>query len=197
MSSQLTITTLSSGMYSIRLLDPEPNESPEDICWHNMNIADVSHDIKIFIFTIKSWFKLNPGKNYQDLEIELRKRNFNTDLIASKRNITIDSKIKLPNKQVIIYDGYECIIACLAREKAEQELLTYWPSYDNNFLKLPFAGELVTDSDNIFYYLVLHHNISITARDMEVSELIINNSKKIVVCQSARKYWQNMVQKCL
>src|SRR5437868_10173808 len=69
-------------MLKTELLSPLGIETKLDICWHNLLMADKFHNIKYFTISVISWFKLNRNKNYQDLEKELRRRDFNTLLIA-------------------------------------------------------------------------------------------------------------------
>ena len=80
-------------MYRIILTDPSTNESPNDILFHNMASADKNYDLNVFIGASNAYFKQNPSKNFQDLEKELRKRDFNTHIIA----VPVPS---LPPKQI-------------------------------------------------------------------------------------------------
>ncbi len=110
-----------------------------------MKIADDNKCLDIFLGASNGWFKSNPGKSFQDLEKELRQRNFNTHVIAIKPREF--PGVTLKHVHDVFHQGtgsekplWEAIISCRPREKALEELLTHSSSYKENFEKLPLAG---------------------------------------------------------
>ena len=126
-------------------LDPLNVESAVDIAWHNIEIADQNLNLKVFIGASLGWLKANPDKNYQDLEKELRERNFNTHLIAINNPNIPNTKLQLPNSDVLA--EYQCIMSCRPPKDAVTELLQHSKSYEENFDKLKLSGNLYSNKD--------------------------------------------------
>ncbi len=114
-------------MIKTKLYNPMDNETTDQICWHNLTIADKYYDSQFFIAATKGWFEFNSGKNYQDLEKELREKKLNTHIIARPTN-----------------DNYECIISCKPYKYASEELLQYSNSYEENFKNL---GKIINNQN--------------------------------------------------
>lgn len=167
-------------MQKISLIDPSPNDSPEQICWHNLKISDEFYNLNYFIYAAIGWLKLNPTKNYQDLEKELRERNFNTHLIAKKPQI----------KQNI---DYECIFSCRPKQLALEELLKEWPSYEENFNNLSKAESMkVTNIDNKDSSIQ-----KLNETQINEYELLSQNKKKILIEKIlANNYLKEIVEIC-
>lgn len=129
----------------IKVIEPS-NPNPFDICWNNLKEADTNYCLEIFCAAAEGWSKLNPTKNYQDFEKELRDKNFNTYLIAGKPKIYPGLKLlNLQNNQIC---QYECIYSCRPKSFALQELLEHWPTYKENFNNLSNSGRFVADHIN-------------------------------------------------
>jgi hypothetical protein len=121
--------------------------NPEETVWHNLKTADEILNLPYFCASAMAWIKINPTKNYKDLEIELRKKQYNTHLIA-KGN-------KIPNSFIFLRKDddhskykYACIFSCRSPPKALNELLETWQSYEDNLNALEFAGQVVLNDDN-------------------------------------------------
>lgn len=143
-------------MYNIEYEPVDDYENATDIAFHNMKIGDDIHHLNTFIGGQSGYFFANPSKTFQDLERELRDRNFNTHLIAM--NPPNKDKFKYilgtpHNKSDNVEYKYECITSCRPKEYALKELLESWDSYEANFEALQYAGTVIVDDkkakDNI------------------------------------------------
>jgi hypothetical protein len=123
-------------MNSIHFEDPSSSDDEESILWHNMKICDDIHNLRLFISCSMGWVRLNPEKNMQDLESELRKRNFNTHLYAKEIPRNSQYTLKLNSKNC----DYECIFSCRPAKLALEEVLKFHDTYDTNFEKLANSG---------------------------------------------------------
>lgn len=128
-------------MYKITYNDVSPTEDPSEIAFHNMKVGDEMLNLNVFIGGQLGWIMANPTKNFQDLEKELRKRNFNTHLIARKVSAELTNyKLTLHGKDDPTEYLYECISSCRPKKYAMEELLKEWKSYDENLEALKYAG---------------------------------------------------------
>ena len=80
----------------------EPNARKEDVIWDNLKETDKNLDLNLFAHCCGAWLKFYPKKTFQDLEKELRKRCFNTHLIAGSE-IHPNMKLSEGCKYVVIY----------------------------------------------------------------------------------------------
>lgn len=130
-------------------------DTEEEIVWSNLKVCDAIQNPALFGFCASAWLRINPAKNYQDLERELRERTFDTHLIAVDNlnqfrlgSVEPHSPDLKDVKNAIYQNGkwveveYSCIFSCRPVPFAMEELLTYWPSYDDNFARLPRAGHM-------------------------------------------------------
>jgi hypothetical protein len=129
------------------------NMTESDIAWHNLKTSDDSFQLSCFISSIIGWLKINSTKNLQDLEKELRDKNFNTHLIARKllsKDVDDGMKLGLPKRNDNVDYKYECLISCRPKEDAINELLKEYESYEDNFANLNACGmlEIISDTDN-------------------------------------------------
>lgn len=132
----------------LRTETPSPSLSEIEIAWANMRVSDQHLHLSTFVSAALGWLKANDGeKNYQDLEKELRKRDFSTHIFASsKRETGFD--ILLPfskNEQKPNFYIYEAFFSCRPPPFAMKELLTHSTSYQENFDKLKYSGTLITN----------------------------------------------------
>lgn len=140
-------------MYQFTYEQVNENDNPTEIAFHNMKVGDDVHNLGLFIGGQSGYFNANPDKTFQDLELELRERNFNTHLIAKHPSVdTTSGKFILGMRQSngkITTDGYiyECITSCRPRNYALEEVLQTWKTYEENFEALKEAGTvMVTNS---------------------------------------------------
>lgn len=181
-------------MQTTEFVDPLPTETKEDVCWHNLRIADDNHDLKLFIFAAMGWFKLHPTGSYQDLERELRTKSFQTHLIASHKRLA-NTKLYLPNLETKTEAKYECIYSCRPSPYALRELLTHWPTHEENFVRLKEAGVIVSDNSSTDSSSEIK---KLSSSEMSVSELISNNLKKIVVQKiTTEEFMAELEEKCM
>jgi hypothetical protein len=171
--------------------DVKDFEDKTEVAFHNMKIADNLHSLQIFIYGQMGYFNANPTKTYQDLELELRKRNFNTHLIAKlppKNTDKVHYKIAMPkieNDQTEY--KFECITSCRPKEYAIKELLESWNSYEENFEALKVSG-IICVSDPI------DKNKSVGSQDLSES---CDKSQKIIMTEKAdpmTKMQENLVR---
>lgn len=127
----------------------EINET--ELSFENMKMAESVFNLQLFLGAQQGYFKANPNNTFQDLENELRRRNFNTHLIAKNPINKLDTnmyKLGMPEKKDDnkIYK-YECITSCRPNEHALNELLQTWNSYKENFEALSHAGNIIICSE--------------------------------------------------
>ena len=133
------------------------------ISFENMKEADKTFNLKLFCSAVDGYFSANPTKNFQDLESELRKHNFNTHIIAKSIN-NINLK-------------YEAIISCKPKDLAIDELLSYWKSYDENFEVLKYVTTITTEKS----YLIDDKSIVHFIESFDQFQLISINKLKATV----------------
>jgi len=122
----------------------ETDEDPIEVAYNNLKIADMLHNLELFTYAKIGYFKNFPHHTPQDLERYLRFNNFSTYLIATKPRPPngINYKLaRIDNTEC----RYECIISC--HQYAMRELLENWPSYNDNFDALHYAGDIVLLDD--------------------------------------------------
>lgn len=139
-----------------------------EVAFSNMKHAEDQFDLHHFIAAQIGYFFANPTKTYQDLESELRKRNYNTHLIAKPPSTKMTHCV-LGNHvthEPCVDIKYECIISCRPKEYALAELLESWPTYEANYEALLSAG-----------ILTMTHNTIVDSSNPE--KIIINNDANL------------------
>jgi len=137
-------------MLKVEICPPNPTETLEQICEHNLRQADIHYHLAHFIASSMAWFKLRPGATYQDLETYLRGGKFNTYLIARKYDVmpTGTKFVRPPGMRSDTPVQFECIYSCRPAPHALNELIEVNETYEENFLKLGSAGMLGVDDLN-------------------------------------------------
>ncbi len=113
---------------------------PLEVAWANLTVADKELQLDVFASASMAWLAVNSTSTYQDLEAELRKRNFVTHLIAVPNRFPA-FPLRVPNKsntQCV----FECLTSCRPHPFAMKELLTHSTSYEENFAKLAVSGSV-------------------------------------------------------
>lgn len=177
-------------------IDPTADETPEQICCHNLTIADKYLNLQFMIASSMGWLKLNPTKNYQDLEMEFRSKNFNTHLLACKPKDIPNTHLGLHKDSDSTKYEYECIFSCRPKEYAIKELLQHWPNYEDNLAKLDKAGSIIANSDN--NEIADNKDIKkLNENEKDSIQLISENKKKIsVTAVSAENYLNELIDMC-
>lgn len=180
---------------------------PTEVAFHNMKIGESVYNLNIFIGGQSGYFKANPNKNYQDLEKELRERNFTTHIIAKSppAKSDLDYKLDMPeNKSSSLYPvveyKYEAIISCRPYNAALKELLQSWPSYEENFKALEFAGVIVLYEEGKKQVADITNNINENGDTVKLIKsndpvhLIAENKVKVkITTVPAEEIMQNVV----
>ncbi len=138
-------------MYKIDYDPVADTDIPTEIAFHNMKMAEKVFNLKSFIGGQAGYFEANPGKTFQDLEKELRNRNFSTHIIAKTppNKSTLNYKLGIPGITENNEFKYEAIISCRPSDLALKELLLSWSSYEENFNALLNAGMIyLIDNDS-------------------------------------------------
>jgi len=132
----------------VELSKPPDTMEPVDVAWANMKVADQTHNLEWFIGGAMGWLRANRDRkvNYQLLETELRKRDFETHLIARKPTLT-GCSLHIPYGLSPELMDYECIMSCRPRQYAISEMLESAASYEENWARLAFAGTVMQDPD--------------------------------------------------
>jgi hypothetical protein len=163
---------------NMQLVLPNEDTTMEEICWHNMKQCDDAKHLTFFSASTQAWFKLNPTMSYQDLETELRKREFDTHIIAAPNNGHVKYDLGRyydPNAKNINYTHYP-IISCRPKEHALKELANYHPSYEHNYRKLDKVGDIM----NVHAFMPINEDDKL--------EKIVTHERKIYVELVACKY---------
>jgi len=135
-------------MKCIELREPSQEMTQEQLFWNNLKTADDLLNFNLFGTVLLNYFKINPGHTFQDLEKELRQRNFNTHLFASE----MDENVKKTHSLVDPSDEkprpidelrYYCIASCTQKENSIEQLKARNTTYDENFEKLKYTGRLM------------------------------------------------------
>lgn len=178
-------------------------EFTEENIWHNIKMIDPYYKLDIMAMIMGSYYKFHgQNTNPRILELELRKNNLNTGLIA------IDWKsdphyVKLFNegkchfvkkKYQYMYKNnsmqnvdqehladYVVIISCRSRKDVMTETLMHHSSMEENLEKLEEAGEIVlrTNDQNEMNDCLLATDIKID--DSDVNHHIQNGTKLLQI----------------
>lgn len=125
----------------------------EEICWRNLKEADDHLNLKIFCMAALGWLKSQNGeKTYQDLEKELRKRNFKTMIFASSKRITGLDLVLPFSKTKHNSLEFEAMFSCRPPPFAMEEVLKHSSTYEENLEKLANAGSFFSDGKNLDIY---------------------------------------------
>lgn len=140
-------------------------EPTEENYWENLKRCDEYNNLQNMLMVLHRYFKLegNEDKTPRDLELELRKRNFNFGLIACEKDSDPNVKRKYDNGEIkfiktkyifgknkIELDKvedhhiakYNVIVSCRPRKYVIQETLENSSSIEENLEKLENAGEI-------------------------------------------------------
>lgn len=154
-------------------IEPESNETKEDIVLHNIKISDEYKNTESLIYSFMGWFINDDTRTFQDLEKLLRDNNLDTHLIAKKIDacdIPEGTKITIPNNNVLNeeYGFFNNILltSCRPKQEALDELMKYHKSYEENFKELRRTGSIFKTNE-----LLTH------AQDEGIKD-IINCTKK-------------------
>lgn len=180
----------------MKLINPEPDENEESICLYNLKMADKHHNLSSFVSASMGWFKLNPTKNYQDLELFFRKNNFDSHLYAIKPRVP-DSILGINGKTNNKYI-YECIFSCRPKKYALKEVLEYWPNYKENLHQLKFAGSIILNEKGEEKIKEIPNTGKIDDMQIDTYNLISLNLKKIIFENlSINEYLENLNTSCV
>lgn len=168
----------------IKLVDPT-TETKEEICFHNLKVADRYYQLNLFIASSFGWFRLHPDKNYQDFEEFLRANQMNTHLIAA--NPTIDKTLYSLSGEPA---EFEALFSCRPPSIALKELLTHSSSYEENFAKLLKAGTLKLKSTDE----KIENVEMFSEKEMDDTSLLINLKKKILIQEIPIADYFNMIR---
>ena len=138
-------------MIKINYKNPEEHETSEDIARANIIISDKFKKGDYLVMSCTSWLKLDPKRDYQDLEQLLRYLDLDSHVIASPiKTIPENLEINHPNGS-IPSEPFEYVIkiACRPKEEAIKELLLTHPNYEENFDCLKKTGCLMVKKTNL------------------------------------------------
>ena len=136
-------------MIKINYKEPEQTESREDVAQYNIKICDQYKKADYLELSCIAWLKIDPIRDYQDLEKLLRFMNLNSYVIAqSVQLIPIGLEISRPNKletnetnlQIDNKLEYVARIICMSKEDSLKELLKHHTTYEENFECLKKTG---------------------------------------------------------
>ena len=119
----------------IELLNPSPMESKESIMWHNLKLADQTHNYNLVPSIAMAWLKLNPNNNLQDFEKVLRDNKLDTYLYAMPQKTP--GRLKLRENDMNMY-LYECGFCC--QKDALDEIIKIHGTYEKSFNLLKDVG---------------------------------------------------------
>jgi hypothetical protein len=166
--------------------DVKNDETPADVVWHNIKLADERYNLQLFLAAAGGWFHLYPEKGFQDLERELRQRNMKTHLFAAKP--TLQAKYKLMNPQKEFDTGleFECMYSCRPAPHALKEVLQHSSSYEENFEKLAKSG-YITLSDEKAKDVSNSDKVKIFSDEEKTDMQLLSENKRKLRCVSKTK----------
>lgn len=140
-------------MIKINYIEPEQSESMDDIAIANIKICDKYKKADYLELSSISWLKIDPKRNYQDLEQLFRHLNLDSYIIAlPNQNIPQGLRIGRPNEpnepnltENVVTDEltYVAKITCMGKDESLSELLKYHISWEDNYECLEFTGCLM------------------------------------------------------
>lgn len=143
-----------------------------DNLWESLKTIDPIFNLQFTMMLIESYFNFeeNKGKSYRDLENEIRARNLNLGLIASRieDDVSVKNVINsgeafackrkdFPNymkdKEKFDHSKHSCqftvLYSCRPREYVIQETLKHSRSMEENLEKLEESGFVITKDDKV------------------------------------------------
>lgn len=159
-------------MYNYIYKSVTSEDMPNDVAFHNMEQADNMLNLDIFISAALGYFNTNSNKTFYDLENELRKKNFNTHLIACKSYLPKGYILCIPNTDLDIKCKYECIFSCRPNKYAFQEVLQNWNTYEENLEALKSSGIISVNN-----YSNIENEISAKLLQPSIKDIMNNISK--------------------
>ena len=137
-------------MIKINYKEPEQLESPDDIAIYNIKMCDKYKKADYLELSSISWLKIDPKRNYQDLEQLFRHLNLDSYIIAQTiQNIPQGLRIGRPNESNLTENTeqneleYIAKITCMAKDASMSELLKYHTTWEDNYECLQKTGCLV------------------------------------------------------
>lgn len=128
----------------LKLTEIDPSnlsiEEKNEIYYNNMRAADTVADLNYFTYNAIGWIKNNKPKNYKDLELELRNRDFNARIIA----MDIPASHTRYHKAFLhgVTKKYYVHFSCGSKDYTLQELLRHRSSEAENLSMLNNTGYL-------------------------------------------------------
>ena len=179
--------------------DCEPNE---ENYWENLRRCDKYNNLHNMLLVLNRYYKLkgNEDKTPRDLELELRKRNFNFGLIAINKDSDPDIKKKyddgeikfIKNKYIFGKDKldldkveehhiakYNVIVSCRPRKYVIQETLENSSSIEENLEKLEDAGEIINNIEDNDEPLSKKDYV-LNDKEKSLSQLILDGKKLVM-----------------
>jgi hypothetical protein len=141
-------------VWSYKKILPEVQlEYASDTAWHNMAVADKHFNLAMFLSSASGWFNANPGKFPDDLERELRERNYNTHLFAVQTKLQMEKAFgnaDVPGVTSMFKSGdektdnldYVWVASIRPPPLAAEEVASQWASQDENLAALHVSGLL-------------------------------------------------------
>ena len=127
------------------------------VLWENLREADRQLDLHALLVEIAAWYHNNPGLSHADLELEFRRRNFNTFLYPSTPDV-IPGVFVSSVPTTDITPRYVVIFACRPQEYAREEAENAEPNEQVRYEKLKNTGVycLKPDADDTLYIIPEH-----------------------------------------
>lgn len=143
----------------------EDCEPTEENYWENLRRCDKYNNLQSMLMVLYRYYKLkgNEDKTPRDLELELRKRNFNFGLIACDKDSDPDVKRNYDDGKIVFIKTkyvfgknkidfskteehhiakYNVIVSCRPREYVIKETLDHSSSIEENLEKLEYGGDI-------------------------------------------------------
>lgn len=165
----------------------EADSDPREVAWHNLREADKALDIKMVGNAIIGYMHAHGGATYQDLEAELRKREFSTYLIAKQPSVAIRENgpvslavVRGPEKTHPYVDEdlhLELFLSVRPRPHALNDLLEEWSSYEENFKGLRFAGCMVLRNETEIKKELPNLKMFTKDERADLSKLVMNKAR--------------------
>lgn len=174
---------MSKLINNFELIPLSDADTPLQIAWDNLKLADSVQNLEWIIPSAIGWLKASLGKNLYDLELAMRAGNLNTYLMAlsgaEKKNIN-DSQLWLPGEEYNKVYENECSFCCKNRDTSYATIESHG-GYGNNLNKLKNCGILVV-ADEVAVLQVSGSRVFVTNNKPDYFA-ICNNQKKLKLNQ--------------
>ncbi|MBI96548.1 hypothetical protein CL656_05330 [bacterium] len=177
-------------------------EPTEENYWENLRRCDKYNNLQHMLMVLYRYYKLegNEDKSPKDLELELRKRNFNFGLIACEKDSDPDVKRNFDDGKIAFikpkyvfgknkinfseieeqhYAKYRVIVSCRPREFVIKETLDHSSSIEENLEKLEYGGDIINVIEGGDNEPLSKNDYMLNEKEKSLNEIILEGKKLV------------------